>query len=79
MAGDSFSFFALGDFGVNVHHFIPSMSRHFLQSALAMKLLAQSPEIDLRFVTLLGDNAYLGFGVLYFNTFFLVLGSYYSY
>lgn len=58
MAADSFSFFALADFGVDVYHFIPSMSRHFLQSALAMKLLAESPEIDLRFVTLLGDNAY---------------------
>ncbi|CAE7463828.1 ACP5 [Symbiodinium sp. CCMP2592] len=58
MAGASFSFFALADFGVDIHYFIPSMSRHFLQSALAMKHLAQSPEVDIRFVALLGDNAY---------------------
>ena len=58
MAGGSFSFFALADFGIDIHYFIPSMSRDFLQSALAMKLVAKSPKVDIRFMALLGDNAY---------------------
>ena len=58
MASGSFSFFALADFGIDIHYFIPSMSRDFLQSALAMKRVAETPKVDIRFMALLGDNAY---------------------